>query len=609
MYKSRRFKNKRAIPGLFILLSFFVIALFAPWIAPFDLKILKSPFLPPSLVHILGTNDIGQDILSELIFGARISLLVGMAAAILATTFGALIGMVSGFFRGITDDILMRFTDIFLLIPGLPLIIILSAYLGPGTGIIIIAIAFLAWPSTARVVRSRVLQVREASFIMSAKGLGAGNLYIIFRHILPNTIEVVFAKASLAVAGAMLTEAGVSFLGLGDPTRKSWGMMLHDAFSNGGVVNGCFWWYLPPVFCISLAVLGFTLSGYAYGERKEGEGLLLPAGMKDLKHHASEAGSAGTACLSESDLLSVRGLGVKFRNDGRTIQALDKIDLSIKEREKVAIVGETGSGKSVLLLALLRLLPANAQISGRIYYKGKDILKLGDDGMRQIRGSEIAYVPQGAGNALNPVLKIGFQVAEPLRVHSGLKKAPALKRAVILLDKMGIEKAEKRVSDYPHQYSGGMKERALVAMALAGEADLILADEPVKGLDWGKREEILRIFQGLNSKTILTITHDLWFAERFAQRVVVIYASKIVEVAPQETFFVRPLHPYSRALLAAQPSRGLHVQSGYATIMAENIESGCPFRLHCNAAFQKCREEPPLFKQNGHEIRCWRYAA
>ncbi|RLC28294.1 MAG: dipeptide ABC transporter ATP-binding protein DppD, partial [Deltaproteobacteria bacterium] len=257
--------------------------------------------------------------------------------------------------------------------------------------------------------------------------------------------------------------------------------------------------------------------------------------MKDLKHHTSEAGSAVVVCSSESDFLSIRGLGVKFRNAGRTIQALDKIDLSIKKREKVAIIGETGSGKSVLLLALLRLLPANAQISGRIYYKGKDILKLGDDGMRQIRGKEIAYVPQGAGNALNPALKIGFQVAEPLRVHSGLKKAPALKRAVILLDKMGIEEAEKRVSDYPHQYSGGMKERALVAMALAGEADLILADEPVKGLDWGKREEILRIFQGLNSKTILTITHDLWFAERFAQRVVVIYASKIVEVAPQET--------------------------------------------------------------------------
>ena len=178
MYKIWQFKNKRAIPGLFILFFFFVIALFAPWIAPFDLKILRTPFLSPSWVHILGTNDIGQDILSELVFGTRVSLLVGMVAAILATIFGTFIGMVSGFFRGIIDDILMRFTDIFLLIPGLPLIIILSAYLGPGIGMIIIAISLLAWPGTARVVQSRVLQVREATFVMSAKGLGAGNLYI-----------------------------------------------------------------------------------------------------------------------------------------------------------------------------------------------------------------------------------------------------------------------------------------------------------------------------------------------------------------------------------------------------------------------------------------------
>ncbi|MBW2138610.1 MAG: ABC transporter ATP-binding protein [Deltaproteobacteria bacterium] len=331
--------------------------------------------------------------------------------------------------------------------------------------------------------------------------------------------------------------------------------------------------------------------------------------VKDLRHHTTEPKLTERVYFPERYLLLLKGLSVEFRNADKTIQALDKIDLGIKEREKVAIVGETGSGKSVLLLALLRLLPANAQISGRIYYKGKDILEVTDDSMCQIRGCEIAYVPQGTGNALNPVLEIGSQVAEPLRVHSGLKKGPALERAVILLDQMGIEEAEQRIFDYPYQYSGGMKERALVAMALAGEADLILADEPTKGLDWGKREEILKIFQGLDSRTILTVTHDLWFAERFAQRVVVMYASRIVEVAPQETFFVRPLHPYSQALLAAQPSRGLQAMTGYAPIRAEHTELGCLFRSRCNKAFQRCWEEPPLFKQDGHEIRCWLYAS
>ena len=603
------FRSKRVVFGPSLLLFFLLIALFAPLIAPYNPRTLGTPYLPPSRVHILGTNDIGQDIFSELVYGARISLFVGFVAAILATALGVFVGLVSGYFRGITDDILMRVVDIFLLVPGLPLIIVLSAYLGPGIQNIIIAIALLGWASTARVVRSRVLQVREMPFVRSARSLGAGSSYLIFRHILPNTLNVILAKASLAVAGAMLTEAGVSFLGLGDPTQKSWGMMLHDAFSHGGVVNGYFWWYLPPIFCISLAVLGFTLSGYACGEREEGGELLLPMSVKDLRHHSTEPKLTERVYFPERYLLLLKGLSVEFRNADKTIQALDKIDLGIKEREKVTIVGETGSGKSVLLLALLRLLPANAQISGRIYYKGKDILELTDDSMCQIRGCEIAYVPQGTGNALNPVLKIGSQVAEPLRVHSGLKKGPALERAVILLDQMGIEEAEQRIFDYPYQYSGGMKERALVAMALAGEADLILADEPTKGLDWGKREEILKIFQGLDSKTVLTVTHDLWFAERFAQRVVVMYASRIVEVAPQETFFVTPLHPYSQALLAAQPSRGLQAMTGYAPIRAEHTELGCLFRSRCNKAFQRCWEEPPLLKQDGHEIRCWLYAS
>ncbi len=603
------FRSKRVVFGPSLLLFFLLIALFAPLIAPCNPRASGTPYLPPSRVHILGTNGIGQDIFSELVYGARISLFVGFVAAILATALGVFVGLVSGYFRGITDDILMRVVDIFLLVPGLPLIIVLSAYLGPGIQNIIIAIALLGWASTARVVRSRVLQVREMAFVRCARSLGAGASYLIFRHILPNTLNVILAKASLAVAGAMLTEAGVSFLGLGDPTQKSWGMMLHDAFSHGGVVNGYFWWYLPPIFCISLAVLGFTLSGYACGEREEGGELLLPMSVKDLRHHSTEPKLTERVYFSERDLLLLKGLSVEFRNADKTIQALDKIDLGIKEREKVTIVGETGSGKSVLLLALLRLLPANAQISGRIYYKGKDILELTDDSMCQIRGCEIAYVPQGTGNALNPVLKIGSQVAEPLRVHSGLKKGPALERAVILLDQMGIEEAEQRIFDYPHQYSGGMKERALVAMALAGEADLILVDEPTKGLDWGKREEILKIFQGLDSKTVLTVTHDLWFAERFAQRVVVMYASRIVEVAPQETFFVTPLHPYSQALLAAQPSRGLQAMTGYAPIRAEHTELGCLFRSRCNKAFQRCWEEPPLLKQDGHEIRCWLYAS
>jgi len=278
------FKNKITVLGLSILLFFLIMAIFAPLISPYDPWALGIPYLPPGGGHPLGTNDIGQDLLSELIYGARISLFIGFFAAFLATAVGTLVGLAAGYLRGTLDELLMRCADLFFLIPTLPLVIVLVAYLKPSIWNIIIAISLLGWAGTARVVRSRVLQIREMPFVRSARALGAGSFYIMLRHILPNTLEVVFAKASLAVAGAMLTEAGISFLGLGDPIQKSWGMMLHYAFTHGGIVNGYWWWYLPPVFCISFAVLGFVLLGYAGQEEKQEVYRLpgIPGGVKSL---------------------------------------------------------------------------------------------------------------------------------------------------------------------------------------------------------------------------------------------------------------------------------------------------------------------------------------
>ncbi|MCL6611757.1 MAG: ABC transporter permease [Peptococcaceae bacterium] len=265
-------QNKVAAAGIIILSFFIIMAVFAPLVAPHDPFALDTPYLPPGKGHPLGTNDIGQDLLSELVYGARVSLFIGFLAAFLATSAGAAIGLFVGYLRGAWDELCMRLADLFFLIPALPLVIVLVAYLKPGIWNIIVAIAILGWASTARVVRARVLQVREMPFVKSAKALGAGGLYIVLQHLLPNTMEVILAKASLAIAGAMLTEAGISFLGLGDPTQKSWGMMLHYAFSHGGVINGYWWWYLPPALCISLAVLGFVLLSYAGREEKGGWG-------------------------------------------------------------------------------------------------------------------------------------------------------------------------------------------------------------------------------------------------------------------------------------------------------------------------------------------------
>jgi oligopeptide/dipeptide ABC transporter ATP-binding protein len=313
--------------------------------------------------------------------------------------------------------------------------------------------------------------------------------------------------------------------------------------------------------------------------------------------------------IVDSNLLLIRNLSVEFPGPGGSIRAVDKVDLEIEKGERVALVGETGSGKSVLLLSLLRLLPAGARISGEVWYEGRNLLRLSEDELCRIRGRELAYIPQGTGNALNPVLTVGIQVAEPLIVHLGFKKRPALAKAVSLLGQLGIPEAQKRAFEYPHQYSGGMKQRVLVAMGVVAEPEVLLADEPTKGVDWERREEIINLFQSLAEKTILTVTHDLWFAEKFAQKVAVMYAAQIVEVAPQAEFFRQPLHPYAQALLAALPPRGLRPLAGYAPEHASYGEPGCRFRMRCPRAFRRCQEEPPLLEENGRRVRCWLYVS
>lgn len=270
-------KGKMFLTGFIILVIFIIIAIFAPIISPYDPYELGMPYQKPSIEHLLGTNDVGQDILSEMIYGTRISLFIGLVAAFIVTFIGTTLGLISGYFKGKIDSIVMSVTNVALVIPSLPLTIILVAYLNTSIWNIIIAICITGWAGTTRIIRSKVLQVREMPYIKIEKTLGASNIRIMFKHILPNISELVFIKGTLAVSSAMLTEASLSFLGLGVLGQKSWGTILHYAFFRSGVINEYYWWYLPPIICISLCVLGFTLLGY-YNTSKDNSEKLIVSG-------------------------------------------------------------------------------------------------------------------------------------------------------------------------------------------------------------------------------------------------------------------------------------------------------------------------------------------
>ncbi|MBI4789035.1 MAG: ABC transporter permease [Chloroflexi bacterium] len=261
-------RNPLGLVGLGLLIVMLVMALGANWIAPYDpTKLTGKPFDPPSAAHWLGTNDIGQDILSELVYGARISLLIGILAASIAMVIGTGVGLLAGYYRGAAGMLLMRFVDVILVIPFVPLMVLLAAYLGQNLWNLIIVIGLLIWARPARVIRSQVLSLAEREYVTAARAAGARDGYILIKHILPGVLSLALAQFVLATSSSILIEASLSFLGLGDPTQKSWGTVLFYAQARNAFLSGAWvWWVIPPGLMITASVLGFALLGFALEE-------------------------------------------------------------------------------------------------------------------------------------------------------------------------------------------------------------------------------------------------------------------------------------------------------------------------------------------------------
>lgn len=254
------YKDKRVAVGIAILSVFTLMAIFAPWLTPYQPhQVSGAPFSPPSLQHWMGTDELGDDIMSQVIYGARVSLTVGFTVAIAATFIGTLVGLLSGFYRGVTDEALMRLTDVFLILPSLPLAIVLAAYLGPSVLTIIEVLTITGWPLVARVVRSQTLSLRERPFTDAERVVGASNTRIMFRVIIPNLLSLIAANAVLATTAAIVGEAGLDFIGLGNPSVVSWGTMLYWAQNLNAILRGAWWWLLAPGLCIALVGLGAVL--------------------------------------------------------------------------------------------------------------------------------------------------------------------------------------------------------------------------------------------------------------------------------------------------------------------------------------------------------------
>lgn len=313
-------------------------------------------------------------------------------------------------------------------------------------------------------------------------------------------------------------------------------------------------------------------------------------------------------------VLAVRDLRVDFTADKRTVSVLRGLSYSLQKGRVLAVVGESGSGKTVHALSLLRLLPAAAKITGgEILYNGQNLLSLSPSALREVRGNKISMIFQDPSSSLNPVLTIGRQLEETLRAHRNLSIEEARRESVRLLAGVGIADAEKRLEEYPFQFSGGMCQRVMIAMALALSPDVLIADEPTTALDVTIQAQILGLMKQLQraaGTAVIFITHNLALAAQIADDVLVLYAGLCMEKAPAKALFARPLHPYTQGLLGSlaslsNPQEELPAIAGNPPVPGELV-TGCPFAPRCSKAFDKCRAcLPPLFIKDGRQVRCW----
>jgi peptide/nickel transport system ATP-binding protein len=322
--------------------------------------------------------------------------------------------------------------------------------------------------------------------------------------------------------------------------------------------------------------------------------------------------------MQEQYLLEVKELKTSFQTEKGLVTAVDGVSFHIRAGETLGVVGESGCGKSVTAESILRLQNEDiTRFEGEINFKGKNLLTLSKNEMREIRGNKISMIFQDPMTSLNPVYTVGNQISEAIMIHQSLSKKEAYEHAIHMLKLTGIPAPEKRVHDYPHEFSGGMRQRAMIAMALACKPDLLIADEPTTALDVTIQAQILDVINDLKNELnmgVILITHDLGVVAEVCTRVVVMYLGEIIEEANVEEIFSRPLHPYTKGLLKSIPqldgdrSQKLHVIKGIVPAL-NNVPKGCRFAPRCSYASDICEQKAPKLEEfdNGQKVRCWNY--
>jgi ABC-type dipeptide/oligopeptide/nickel transport system ATPase component/ABC-type dipeptide/oligopeptide/nickel transport system permease subunit len=546
--------------GFLVLVAAF--GLFSPWLAPVDpnatdlAAVNAGPF---SEGHLLGADATGRDILSRLMWGTRPTLLGCLIVLAVSLSVGLTSGLVAGFYRGKIDAFINFLSDAVMSLPGIVLLISLYALTGPNIIAAMAVFGLLIAPTYFRLVRSIVVGVRHELYVDAAKVVGLSDARIIAKHVLWAVRAPVIIQTSFILAAGIGIQAGVEFLGLGDPAQPSWGTVLQNSFDN--LYNnrpGMIW----PALLISLTIMALVLLGNVLRDVLQSAAQsrdLKPARRRELLREArtARAGAApeDAAKVAADVILSIRGLRVGYPgNDQRVREVVHGVDLDVRRGEIHGLVGESGSGKSQIAFSTLGILPRQAVVlGGSIRLDGTDLLG-DDDALRRARGRRIAYVPQEPMSNLDPAFTVGAQLVYGLRAARKMSKPDAGRELLGLLARVGIDDPERVFRLYPHQISGGMAQRVLICGAVAANPDLIVADEPTTALDVTVQAEVLELLRELRDErglAMILVTHNLGVVADLCDAVSVMKDGRIVERSDVDALFASPAHDYTRELLSA----------------------------------------------------------
>lgn len=598
-----------------LLAGVLLLAALAPvlWSAPANAVNTGQILQGSSAAHWLGTDNLGRDIFYRVLVATRLSVELALIATAIGVVAGLLLGTAPLLLGRRAGRLVTVVVNIAVAFPALLLALFFAVIFGVGEKGALLAIGFAGAPGFARLTQTLVAGIEGLDFVSAARIAGVGRVRVLLRHVLPNVGEPLVVNATIGAGGALLAFAGLSFLGLGvQAPAYDWGELLNNGL-NGIYEHPAA--ALAPGVAVVVAGLAFNLFGEAVAKGLGVPAVAVRAGRGDRRPAAGPAPDAPGATAADV-VLEVADLCVSFPGPAGPVTPVRGVSFALRRGEAVGVVGESGSGKSLTALAVARLIeePGRSR-ADRLDFLGHDLLTSASQVQRRLLGSSLGLVFQDPVTSFNPTQRIGRQLAEVAEQHQGMTRRQAWLRAVDRLRAVRLPAADRRARQFPHELSGGMRQRAMIGMAVMGSPSLIIADEPTSSLDVTVQRQVLRLLDSIRAAdelALLLITHDIGVVRQVCDRVLVMYAGRIVEDLPAAGMLSRARHPYTLALLAAVPDMASDRNSPLAVVPGRpadpaNFPPGCAFAPRCPLADEQCVSADPVLVSDGEarRVACW----